>query len=199
MKYWLKKLQNNFNDTLMLKYCVSLIFLLSLSSFASDIKKKQEPKDVITINSNIDSLEEKLGDWYVSVSSENTDGDDEYIRKVYITSFPVEQIGTQKTRKKPSIQISCKQREVEVSVASGFEISKNTILTVNDEDFELKKNKDTAYSDHNQVDKIISKMKKSFKLSSLSQSSSYTYMVDKYSMAGFIKAYEKMISMCQRN
>jgi phage pi2 protein 07 len=122
-------------------------------------------------------------------------------KKCYIASFPKKSIGNFTKKREPYILITRfnEKKVEEISVYSGFEykISGKVFIMIDEKQFILWTKEDVAWTKTKEEDKqIIKTLLNSTTLKIRAESSNMEYVVDDYSLKGFVRAYKRMKELC---
>ena len=122
-------------------------------------------------------------------------------KKCYMVSHPVEQKTNDNSRENPYIIITRYQNErnEEVGIYGGYEykISSDIFVVIDDLKFTFHTNNDMAWTKTKEQDSyIIQEILNGKDLYVRSNSSIGTYAVDKYSLKGVAKAYNRVKEIC---
>lgn len=119
----------------------------------------------------------------------------------YIASFPKSKSGNYKRRDEPYFMVTYLGGDVaEVSTSSGYKYAKGSKVsaTVGKKKFSMFTSGELAWADNREEDKLfIAAMKKYNYMKVKGTSILGTYSIDKYSLAGFTDAYERMKQNCR--
>ncbi|MCE3232002.1 MAG: uncharacterized protein K0R98_259 [Rickettsiaceae bacterium] len=118
----------------------------------------------------------------------------------YIASFPTGKTGNYKKRDQPYFLVTkIGQGVFEVSASSGFDykVKSDISLDIQGNKYKMFTKGDLAWAaDNKQDNKIIEFMRKKNSMSVRGTSLKGTYAVDKYSLAGFGAAFDRMNDIC---
>lgn len=165
-----------------MKLCTALIIIISLTSLLS---------------SRAQTLDSSFYNWTVYEIESGKIGN----KKCYMVSHPIEQKTNDYSREKPYIIITRYQneRKEEIGIFSGYEykISSDIFVVIDDLKFTFHTNKDMAWTKTREQDSyVIQKMLYGKYIMVRSNSSIGTYGVDKYTLKGIAKAYNRVKEIC---
>ncbi|MDR0423633.1 MAG: hypothetical protein LBH46_03515 [Rickettsiales bacterium] len=123
-------------------------------------------------------------------------------KKCYIASFPKKSIGNFKGEREPYILITKFKDKMleEVSIYAGFEykISSKIFMAVDETQFILWAKDDIAWTKTKKEDKdIINSLLDATSFKIRAESTKLEYVVDEYSLKGFVRAYKRMRDLCK--
>ncbi|MDR3290285.1 MAG: hypothetical protein LBT02_03320 [Rickettsiales bacterium] len=123
-------------------------------------------------------------------------------KKCYTVSFPHKKLGNYKKNREPYILVTRFQEKKieEVSIYSGFEykIASNVYISVDGQQFAFKTKEDVAWTKTKEEDKkIIEIFLDSMGIKVRAESAKLEYIVDEYSLKGFVRAYKRIRELCK--
>lgn len=149
------------------------------------------------INAFSQTLDSSFYNWTVYEIDSSSIGN----KKCYMVSHPISQKTNDQSREVPYIIITRYQNErnEEVGIFSGYEykINSDIFVVIDDLKFNFHTNKDMAWTKTKEQDSfIIQKMLNGRDVFVRSNSSIGTFGVDRYSLKGVAKAYNRVKEIC---
>jgi hypothetical protein len=122
-------------------------------------------------------------------------------KQCYVLSEPVKSAGTFKNRGKPYVIVAAMNGHEEISLSSGYEYKsdKPPVAELDGKkEYKLIAQGETAWAPGAKEDKdIIAAMQRSTILRIKGASTKGTTSIDRYSLSGFTKAYQRMKEVCK--
>lgn len=165
----------------LLAFCMSLTL-----SFAN--LDANNPHELLAVNKN----------WYTY----STQYDSNSNPVCFIVSHPVSEKGNFQKRDKPYLMVlQVAENKYEVSVSPGYAYSKDKIsVKIDNKDRSMFTKGEIAWTESDAMDQqFISEMKAGSNFVVFANSKKGSNSIDKYSLFGFTKAFENMITKCALN
>lgn len=123
-------------------------------------------------------------------------------KECYIVSFAKNTNSSHTAERNPHMLITrySSARKEEISVYAGYEykINSNAFILIDDKQYKLFTDKDTAWFRNDSDDKeVIQRMLNTDIIRFRSDSAIGTYAVDEYQMKGMVRAYSRMKELCE--